>query len=186
MAPHAPRFCKKRGMEIWLVRHGETLWNRESRLLGWTDLPLTPLGERQARALKGQLPPLPAYSSDLTRALQTAELAGFSPLAVFELREIHFGSLEGAAWESLEAAYKEALFHFQGFHPPGGESLDEFQERVFRFLKGLNTPAVLFTHGGVVRAVLRALGEDGLVPPAGAVLVDWPHKVLDRLPSPTE
>jgi len=163
------------------VRHGETLWNREGRLLGWTDLPLTPEGEAQARALKGLLPPLPAYSSDLLRARRTAELAGFRPEATRALREIHFGALEGAPWEALEPAYKEALLRFQGFHPPGGESLEEFQERVFRFLEGLKAPALLFTHGGVVRAALRALGEDGLVPPGSVLVVDWPRRVLDRL-----
>jgi probable phosphoglycerate mutase len=168
-------------VELWLVRHGETLWNREGRLLGWTDLPLTPEGEAQARALKGLLPPLPAYSSDLVRALRTAELAGFRPEATWALREIHFGALEGAPWEALEPAYKEALLRFQGFHPPGGESLEDFQERIFRFLEGLKAPALLFTHGGVVRAALRALGEDGLVPPGSVLVVDWPRRVLDRL-----
>jgi len=166
------------------VRHGETLWNREGRLLGWTDLPLTPEGEAQARALKGLLPPLPAYSSDLVRALRTAELAGFRPEATWALREIHFGALEGAPWEALEPAYKEALLRFQGFHPPGGESLEDFQERVFRFLEGLKAPALLFTHGGVVRAALRAVGEDGLVPPGSVLVVDWPRRVLDRLGAP--
>jgi broad specificity phosphatase PhoE len=168
-------------VELWLVRHGETLWNREGRLLGWTDLPLTPEGEAQARALKGLLPPLPAYSSDLLRARRTAELAGFRPQATRALREIHFGALEGAPWEALEPAYKEALLRFQGFHPPGGESLEKFQERVFRFLEGLKAPALLFTHGGVVRAALRALGADGLVPPGSVLVVDWPRRVLDRL-----
>jgi broad specificity phosphatase PhoE len=168
-------------VELWLVRHGETLWNREGRLLGWTDLPLTPEGEAQARALKGLLPPLPAYSSDLVRARRTAELAGFRPEATWALREIHFGALEGALWEALEPAYKEALLRFQGFHPPGGESLEEFQERIFRFLEGLKAPALLFTHGGVVRATLRALGADGLVPPGSVLVVEWPRRVLDRL-----
>ena len=166
------------------MRHGETLWNREGRLLGWTDLPLTPEGEAQARALKGLLPPLPAYSSDLLRARRTAELAGFRPEATRALREIHFGALEGALWEALEPTYKEALLRFQGFHPPGGESLEDFQERVFRFLEGLKAPALLFTHGGVVRAALRALGEDGLVPPGSVLVVDWPRRVLDRLGAP--
>ena len=163
------------------MRHGETPWNREGRLLGWTDLPLTPEGEAQARALKGLLPPLPAQSSDLRRALLTAELAGFCPEATRALREIHFGALEGALWEALDPVHKEALLRFQGFRPPGGESLESFQERVFRFLEGLRAPALLFTHGGVMRAVLRALGEDGFVPPGSVLVVDWPRRVLDRL-----
>lgn len=174
-------------MELWLVRHGETLWNREHRLLGWTDLPLTPTGEAQAIRLRGKLPSLPAYSSDLQRALRTALLAGFPSMPTPALREIHFGSLEGALWEELEPRYKEALLRFEGFHPPGGENLEAFQERVFRFLESLTGPALLFTHGGVIRAVLRALGEDALLPPGNAVVLDWPRRVLDRLvPSETQ
>ncbi|GLV48337.1 alpha-ribazole-5'-phosphate phosphatase [Thermus sp. LT1-2-5] len=172
-------------MELWLVRHGETLWNREGRLLGWTDLSLTPLGRKQARALRGLLPPLPAFSSDLKRALETAALAGFAPIPSPALREIHFGALEGAFWEELEAVHKEALLRFQGFAPPEGERLEAFQERVFRFLEGLKGSALLFTHGGVVRAVLRALGEDSLVPLGSAVVVDWPQRVLGKVLTPT-
>ncbi|MFN4232658.1 histidine phosphatase family protein [Thermus sp.] len=168
-------------MELWLVRHGETQWNREHRLLGWTDLPLTPLGEAQALGLKGRLPSFPAHSSDLKRALQTATLAGFQPILTPALREIHFGALEGTLWEELERGYQEALLRFQGFSPPGGESLEAFQERVFRFLEGLAGPALLFTHGGVIRAALRALGEDGLIPPGSALILDWPRRVLDQL-----
>ncbi len=172
-------------MELWLIRHGETLWNREGRLLGWTDLPLSPTGEAQARALKGLLPTLPAHSSDLRRALRTAALAGFRPQATPALREIHFGALEGASWEGLDPAQKEALLRFEGFHPPGGESLDVFQERVLRFLEGLKAPSLLFTHGGVIRMILRALGEDGLVPLGSVVVVDWPRGVVERIhPSP--
>lgn len=168
-------------MELWLVRHGETLWNREHRLLGWTDLPLTTTGEAQALSLRGRLPSLPGYSSDLQRALKTASLAGIPSFPTPTLREIHFGTLEGARWEELEPRYKEALLQFQGFHPPGGESLEAFLERVFRFLEDLTGPALLFTHGGVIRAVLRTLGEDALLPPGSAVVLDWPRRVVDRL-----
>ncbi|WP_114312300.1 histidine phosphatase family protein [Thermus caldifontis] len=168
-------------MELWLVRHGETLWNREHRLLGWTDLPLTPTGEAQALSLRGRLPSLPGYSSDLQRALKTASLAGIPSFPTPALREIHFGALEGARWEELEPRYQEALLRFQGFQAPGGESLEAFLERVFRFLEGLRGPALLFTHGGVIRAVLRTLGEDALLPPGSAVVLDWPRRVLDRL-----
>lgn len=162
------------------MRHGETLWNREGRLLGWTDLPLTAEGEAQARRLKGALPSLPAFSSDLLRARRTAELAGFSPplprASGDPLRSAGGGPL-GDPGPPLQGGPPKV----PGLPPPGGESLSAFQERVFRFLEGLKAPAVLFTHGGVVRAVLRALGEDGLVPPGSAVAVDWPRRVLVRL-----
>ncbi|WP_243028820.1 histidine phosphatase family protein [Thermus albus] len=168
-------------MELWLVRHGETLWNREGRLLGWTDLPLTPLGEAQALGLKGRLPLLPSYSSDLKRAHHTALLAGFQPTLTHALREIHFGTLEGMRWEELDPRYREALLQFQGFAPPEGESLEAFKERVIRYLEELKAPSLLFTHGGVIRVALRALGEDTLPLPGSALVLDWPRRLLDRL-----
>lgn len=165
-----------RGVRLVLVRHGETLWNREGRLLGWTDLPLTEEGKAQARALKEKLAPFSfrgVYSSDLLRARQTALLAYGPAEAVFALREIHFGRLEGLSWEALGPAHREALLRLEGFVAPGGESLLAFRARVFRFLEGL-PPGVhlLFTHGGVVRLLLKEVGADLLAPPGSAFFLD--------------
>jgi broad specificity phosphatase PhoE len=66
------------GVEVWLVRHGETPWNALGRLTDWSDVPLSARGEAQALALA---PFLAAerfdgvVSSDLSRAVQTARLA---------------------------------------------------------------------------------------------------------------
>ena len=60
---------------LFLVRHGESAWNAEGRLQGQAQAPLSDRGRDQARALR--LPQLPAVSSDLERAVETAALAGF-------------------------------------------------------------------------------------------------------------
>ena len=83
--------------EIWLVRHGQSTWNVEGRLTGWADVPLTALGQRQARALWEWLSAERfdrVLASDLQRAVHTARLAYGEPQGMFaEMRELHFGDL---------------------------------------------------------------------------------------------
>lgn len=164
--------------ELWLVRHGQTPWNLEGRLTGWSDLPLTPLGEQQARALSGWLTSQRfdrVVASDLQRAIQTARLAYGEPQEVSAaLRELEFGQLEGLRWAELPEVYKDALMGFEGFQAPGGESTAQLRRRVYAFLDTL--PAgrhLLFTHGGVLRMVLRDFDQDRFLPPCAVVGLDW-------------
>lgn len=85
--------------ELILIRHGETEWSRSGQHTSWTDLPLTEMGERQARAL---VPLLAEREIGLTlvspylRARRTAELAGLSaPRETPDLREWDYGAYEG-------------------------------------------------------------------------------------------
>lgn len=167
--------------ELWLVRHGETTWNREGRLTGWSDVPLTALGEQQARALSGWLAAERferVVASDLQRAIQTARLAYGEPQEVSAaLRELEFGQLEGLKWAELPEAYRAALLAFDGFQAPGGESTAQMRRRVYGFFDRL--PAgrhLVFTHGGVLRMVLRELDQDRFLPPCAVVGLDWAHK----------
>lgn len=164
--------------ELWLVRHGQTPWNLEGRLTGWSDLPLTALGEQQARALSGWLTGERFHrvvASDLQRAIQTARLAYGEPQEVAAaLRELEFGQLEGLRWAELPEVYKEALLKFEGFQAPGGESTAQLRRRVYAFFDDL--PAgrhLLFTHGGVLRLVLRDFDQDRFLPPCAVVGLDW-------------
>jgi probable phosphoglycerate mutase len=181
-------------LEIWLVRHGETAASRDGVLAGWADLPLTELGREQARAVAPALAGEPfhgVWSSDLDRAVTTARLAWGEPRTDARLREINFGTLEGQPWQTLAPEYKQAFIAFDGFHPPGGESLDEVRERVFAFLAVL--PAgrhLLFTHGGVIRLLCRIAGRDGFQPTGTVVGLDWSARrfLFERacpVPSPT-
>ncbi|MFR9724875.1 histidine phosphatase family protein [Streptomyces sp. MS19] len=85
--------------ELILVRHGETEWSATHRHTSWTDLPLTPHGEEQARAVAPLLAGRPVAAvlvSPLGRALRTAELAGLrDPEHVADLHEWDYGAYEG-------------------------------------------------------------------------------------------
>jgi probable phosphoglycerate mutase len=169
--------------ELWLVRHGETPASRGRTLAGWTDVPLTPRGEEQARALREALVGAPfdgVWSSDLRRALATARLACDAPaVADPRLREMSFGELEGRPWDTLEARWREAMVRFAAFEPPGGESFDALRERVLGFVEGLAPGRhLLFTHGGVVRLLSREVGYDEFLPTGSLLVVDWESRAI--------
>jgi probable phosphoglycerate mutase len=85
--------------ELILVRHGETVWSREGKHTGLTDIPLTPAGEAAARALSGELadrPIVAAFASPAQRAARTAELAGLANVTTEpDLAEWDYGGYEG-------------------------------------------------------------------------------------------
>jgi broad specificity phosphatase PhoE len=71
--------------ELIVIRHGETLWSREHKHTGLTDLPLTPVGEAAAVRLAGALarrPIVASFTSPARRAIQTARLAGLTDVKV--------------------------------------------------------------------------------------------------------
>lgn len=168
---------KNGGVEVWLVRHGETPRSRSGRLAGWVDTPLSPHGREQARALR----PLLAnhvfrsvWSSDLRRAVTTARLAFGDPCRDPRLRELDFGELEGLPWRRLPEPHQSALERFWDLAPPGGETAAQLRRRVADFLDELPSGRhLLFTHGGVIRAVRQMVGDDGFVPTGTLVAVDW-------------
>lgn len=89
--------------ELWLVRHGETPWSRTGQHTGRTDVPLTPLGEEQARRLHDRLdrPWSLVLTSPLVRARRTAELAGLDAVDDTHLLEWDYGHAEGRTTAEL-------------------------------------------------------------------------------------
>ncbi len=169
---------------LHLVRHGQTTWNAESRLAGWTDVPLTEAGRAQAAGLK---PILSArafdqvWASDLRRAVDTAELAFGEPQQDERLREMHFGELEGASWPELAAKWREPLSRFAGFEPPGGESIEVLGTRLADFADTLEPGNhLIFTHGGVIRWFMHGLSDHPFVGNGTVVTLRWssPREVL--------
>ena len=164
-------------LELWLVRHGETTHSRDGLLAGWVDVPLTAVGEAQAAAVG----PLLAgerfdsvWCSDLTRAATTARLAWGEARRDRRLREINFGSLEGLPWATLDDTLKRGLVAFSGFSPPGGETIEEMRARAHSFVLELPPGRhLLFTHGGVIRALTREAGEDKFLPTGSVAALDW-------------
>lgn len=126
---------------LYLVRHGQTDWNIEGRWQGHVDIPLNALGHQQAasvaKALAGE--GLSAiYSSDLSRARQTAEaLSAASGQSIrFDprLREIHQGEWQGLKVSEIRERYGEAfdrrMDNPETFAPPGGETVAQVRDRL--------------------------------------------------------
>jgi probable phosphoglycerate mutase len=162
-------------LKLWLVRHGATDWSDAGRLNGWPDVPLNEEGRRQARSLTQGLARrrfTDVWSSDLVRATETAGLACWEAVADSRLRELDFGRLEGSGWDECPPDVRGALLAFDGFDAPAGESVTELRSRVFGFLDALaGGEHLVFTHGGVIRLLLREAGPDRPVPPGSFVRV---------------
>ena len=110
--------------ELILVRHGETLWNRERRMQGQTDTPLSAIGRAQAQAVGQRLarhPFVALYSSDLTRAWDTAaaiaRASGREVRREPALRERTFGVFEGLTYEEMAQRYPDEHARFSTRDP---------------------------------------------------------------------
>jgi broad specificity phosphatase PhoE len=162
-------------VRVYLVRHGETEWNRRGIFQGTTDVPLNAAGRAQAAELARALDGVrfdAAYTSPLSRARQTAQavLAGRDvPLdALPELREISYGLWQGRGF--VPAGRCSAGLEWRWRHSPwqvrfpGGESLNDVHRRAAPVLDGIVAahPAetvLMSGHGHLNRVLLiHALG----------------------------
>lgn len=150
-----------------VVRHGQSMGNLERRFVGHGDAPLTPLGHRQAELTADFLSRYPIeriYSSDLPRAIQTAQpTADRLHLSIFpdrQLREIYAGAWEGLPYDTLDERYAASYHTWKTDvghgHPEGGESVEELSHRIYgevdRLLREEKGHCIaLFTHATPVR-----------------------------------
>jgi probable phosphoglycerate mutase len=134
--PQAATPAQAGTLRIYLARHGETDWNTQGRIQGWTDTPLNATGREQAIQLKSRLIGIPldaAYSSTLSRSRETAELAyGAARLSRLpELRERNMGKYQGQVTSDPQI---EPEYNRRRWTPDdsldGGESLNVFEQRV--------------------------------------------------------
>lgn len=158
---------------LHLARHGQTSWNNELRYQGQMDIELSTLGRMQAErlALRMSWEPIEAaYSSDLSRCLETANLVcrglGVVPVASRELREASYGEWEGLTYAEVRARYPAQVAERRGniveFAPPGGESLGATRRRVVAALDEIakrhpNQHVLIVTHGGPLRMLVAGL-----------------------------
>ncbi|WP_422445233.1 alpha-ribazole phosphatase [Thermoanaerobacterium sp. DL9XJH110] len=158
---------------FFIVRHGETMWNKEFKYQGQSDVPLNDTGRFQARKLSERLKKEKIdviYSSDLQRAMETAEIIarphclGVQP--VKEMRELCFGIWEGLTFNEIERKWPDELEKWRRdpFHtkPPGGENLSELLFRTSNFIKKIarnhvDKRILIVTHAGPVRALLASI-----------------------------
>lgn len=152
-------------MTLMLVRHGESEGNVQRVTQGWLDYPLTEQGRRHAAAAAerlGVLEVAAVYSSDLSRASETAEIiAAAHGLPVerrADLREQCFGERQGLTWARAVERWGRQLRVGSG-HIPGEESFPDFRARVAREFDLLaarhrEDAAIVVTHGGTVRMIV--------------------------------
>jgi broad specificity phosphatase PhoE len=164
--------------DIYIVRHGETDWNIKRRLQGHTDIPLNEQGKLQARQLQEKFAGFhftKVYSSDLTRALSTAELIiGPNKSTTIEicplLRERYMGTWEGRLATELQDHLKEhvnldnlAQEEYVSLKwDDTSESCSDVYQRIQTLIRSIANspsanggPVLLSSHGGVIRAILH-------------------------------
>jgi probable phosphoglycerate mutase len=157
---------------ILAIRHGETMWNVDTRIQGHLDIGLNDTGrwqaERLALALSGE-PIAAIYASDLSRAHDTAlavsRRTGVPVRAEPGLRERCFGEFQGRTFAEIELKLPEQAKRWRqrdpAFTPAGGESLLVLQARVLTTAARLaarhpGEQIALFGHGGVMDILYRA------------------------------
>src|SRR3989344_135459 len=159
---------------LYLIRHGETSWNAEGKAMGVSDIPLTPKGKRQAKAIGQLLKDYPIdviYSSPLDRAHETAKAIHKHhqeiPLFLHDtLKERNYGVLEGKTYDDIDKVgapmvYKTAWYYLN-YHPLEGECLLDVLERANIFVDQINSAPnhkhiVIVSHGTFQRVLLCTL-----------------------------
>lgn len=162
-----------------LVRHGQSLWNAENRFTGWVDVPLTELGEEEARRAGERLRDVAfdvAYTSALIRAQHTLdiilEVTGKHVPIIRDqaLNERHYGDLQGLNKARTAERYGDEQVHIwrRSFAtpPPNGEALKDTAARTLPFFdraimgdiaQGKNVLVV--AHGNSNRAIVMQLDQ---------------------------
>mgnify|MGYP001372654162 FL=1 len=170
-----------------LIRHGESEWNRDGRIQGQVNSPLTDLGINQAKAIRDHLSgillnqELEIYTSPLDRAIQTAEIIAqgidhpSSKIIIEErLNDFSLGEISGTfGWDKVAEIFPEqAQLRLQDpmrFHPSGGESGAEFEARLRSLLEDLmdeGSLKLMVSHGIVnkfIRGILKNLSGKEMV-----------------------
>lgn len=161
-----------------LVRHGESVWNKENRFTGWVDVDLSPKGEEEARSAGERLKNYPltkAYTSALKRAKRTLDLIldvsghrGIPVIASEALNERHYGDLQGLDKDETAKKFGAEQVHIwrrsYDIAPPGGESLAMTKDRALPYVHSIILPELLkgenclvVAHGNSLRAMVMEL-----------------------------
>lgn len=159
------------GIKLFLIRHGQTLWNKEGRYQGDMDIGLTRVGFRQARLAAKYLSKVDfsnIYSSSLRRAIDTANIINktrnLKIIARENLKEINFGKWEGMKFDQINMMfhddYQNWLADPYNNCPTGGESFKQVKERAVAEIDNIvnenedGSSVAVVTHGGVILSLL--------------------------------
>lgn len=158
---------------LLLIRHAQTVLNKEQRYQGHMDTPLSDVGAQQARRLAERLAGesiAAIYSSDLARCLDTAapvaSVLGLSVSPLATLREASYGRWEGMTFAAVREAFPDLATARDrdpfGFAPPAGESLGAAHARVHRALEEIaalhpRETVLVITHRGPLRMFVAGI-----------------------------
>ena len=159
--------------EIFLIRHGETIWNTKKLIQGQLDSPLTDNGIRQSNLLSQRIKkinPDIIYTSDLKRAIDTANIINQhinkDIIEISGVRERNWGVFQGADWSKVKkffpTQYKYYRNDSKNYKIPNGESYTQVTKRTMDSLEDIvenhkNQKVVIVTHGGVISPLIRDL-----------------------------
>lgn len=155
-------------MEIILIRHGETIWNKEGRVQGLSDIALSDVGLHHAQQLALSLRDHhihSIYSSPLIRAKKTAQIINQyhnAPICLESgLMEMDQGNFEGLSYQELIACEKDFLKKWisdpASVKMPNGESFSELQARAWKVIEGIIIKpynALVVSHSFTIASIL--------------------------------
>lgn len=158
---------------VILIRPGETAWNQVGRWQGWVANPLSDYGRAQVLSLGRYIRNIglsALYSSDLRRAVETAEILakqlGFEPLYDERWRERAIGEWQGMTLDEIHAwypaQYQQLQADIENFRVPGGESRTDVKQRVTEAFKdvlsqGKGSTVGIISHTTSTHMLLRSL-----------------------------
>jgi len=157
---------------LYLIRHGETEFNRDGRVQGHTESDLSELGVEQAERVADRLRDVDfaaAYTSPLRRAAETCRIA-LAPRIRIEardgLKEIHLGAWEGETASDLRTKYprevKQWFVNPSAVQIEGAETIDQFRQRVTTTIESIlkdhvDEVCAVVAHGGVICTYLTSV-----------------------------
>ena len=165
-------------MKIYFIRHGETIWNKEKKIQGQSDIPLNEYGRELAYVTADAIKEIPfdiVYSSPLLRAKETAEiLVENRNLDIHvdpRLIEMSFGEGEGESLPEIHSHPEMKLYNFihnpgEYIPPTGGETFEELYERCKSFIEDVILPAesqyesmLIVGHGALIRGMIHYINN---------------------------
>ncbi|MEO4052907.1 histidine phosphatase family protein [Solibacillus sp. CAU 1738] len=184
---------------IYLVRHGETEWNKKGKLQGWLDSPLTEEGKNAALALQKQLKNVmfdDVFASDLERAVETAMLVApsMSVQQDARLREIFLGEWQGQRVEKLQQTlfYQTYTNEPHLFQPTNQESFAGVTKRMMQCLEDISVGGgniLVVSHGVAIMCLLAhikglplaQLWDGGIIPGATVIRLQYNAGLLQEI-----
>lgn len=152
--------------EIYLIRHGETVMNKEMRFSGITDCELSEHGYTQLEKLKKEMKNYniqKCYSSPLKRAYLTAKSFWENPTIVNDLHEMNFGDVETMKFSEIEEKFpdvaRQMLSEKYDFSFPNGESRNQVRARSAKVFEDIvsqdtNSSIAIVSHSCIIRNII--------------------------------